>query len=208
MSTASNSETPSWDDQHGWLAELAADDLTDGEGVRPTLVAFNTEGPLFLATLRPFTKGGHHDPLIEVGALAMAMGARRLSVSLLGRAWSTEDPIPPVLPGTGDLRQPVLVVHSVDTVVDPHRKRSTIWPIADDNTLGEPLSADDGSGWVVDALSVMASSQDSGLNLPDIVGQAARCEALGHELAWGEEGLRQLELAAAASEPWLAGEAA
>ena len=70
MDPSPRTTEPVWEDQHQLLADLAVGDLRDGLDIRPTMVAFDAAGSLFLATVRPFDKGRHHDAIIEVGALA------------------------------------------------------------------------------------------------------------------------------------------
>ena len=111
-------DPPVWGDQPAFLTDLAVADLEAGMAVRATLVAFRGEQPLVLATLRPFASGAHHDAIIEVAALAWSLRADRVALSLSGRAWSLEDPVPPVVEGVGDLRQRVVVVHVAEATPD------------------------------------------------------------------------------------------
>jgi hypothetical protein len=87
-----------WDEVEQFMIAEAERDLEAGNEVRPCFAAFACEAPLVLAFLRPFPKGGYHDPLIELLALAAPLNADRLKLSLSGRAWSMDDPIPPVDP--------------------------------------------------------------------------------------------------------------
>ncbi|WP_108664645.1 hypothetical protein [Euzebya rosea] len=216
MDQSRHTTAPAWEDQQQLLVDLAVDDLRAGLDIRPTMVAFDADGPLFLATVRPFDKGRHHDAIIEVGALAMALQARRLAISLGGRAWSQDDPIPPVLPDVGDLRQRVLVVHSVDAANGPADCRTTVWPVrgarvGEDVSLGDPVASDDGVGWVVDAMAVMVDPRNQEpVSEQEVAEQVIRCDRLGHQLAWSGPGLVRLDRAMTAhfGGPWLAGEAA
>ncbi|WP_341254012.1 hypothetical protein, partial [Euzebya pacifica] len=216
MDPSPHTTEPVWEDQHQLLADLAVGDLRDGLDIRPTMVAFDAAGSLFLATVRPFDKGRHHDAIIEVGALAMALRANRLAISLGGRAWSRDDPIPPVLPDVGDLRQRVLVVHSVDAAAGRPECRTTVWPVRgergdDDVSLGDPVASDDGVGWVIDAMSIMVDPRNQeDVDEEEIGQQVIRCDRLGHQLAWSGPGLVRLDRAMTAhfGGPWLAGEAA
>lgn len=178
---------PRWHDQRHFLIDLAVTDLAGGGEVRPTLVAFCGEQPLFLATLRPFDQGAHLDAIVEVGALAAGVGADRVALSLSGRAWSQADPIPPVLGPDCDLRQRVIVVHAADATSDDPMCTSTIVPfdVGPDGTvvLGEGIADQAGEGWVPRALVVMATSGPPA-DEADVARQLVRCERLGHGLAW------------------------
>ncbi len=183
---------PRWADQPTLLLDLAVSDLEQGTGILPNLVAFRGEEALVLATLRPFDRGGHHDPIIEVATLAAVLGADRLVVSLGGRAWSMDDPIPPVLPDGPDLRQPVVVVHQVDASVDPPRVSSTVQPYdleeggADDGSvvLGTAMTVDDGTGWVPRVLLTVATACRGPRSDEDLWALVSSCEGRGHRFAW------------------------
>lgn len=198
---------PRWTDQSSLLTDLALQDLRDGGEVRPTFVAFRGDDALFLATLRAFAKGAYHEPMIELGVLAMHMGADRLAVSFGGRAWSLQDPVPPIVPELGergDLRQRVLLVHAVDGTQRPLRAQVRIHPVGGRGRnlrLDPPLDRHQGEGWIPDALEVFVEQGiGEGTLLAagdgpdgDLAAVAARCERAGHSLAWGEAGLRLLE---------------
>ncbi len=147
-----------WTVARDFLREAARADL-DGKGeVRPCLAAFCGDRAAFVAFVRPFAKGGYADPLIELLAAAGGIGADRLALSIAGRAWSMNDPVSPVVPGAGDLRQRVLclflvqadetaeVVHPFDIVDGAVR-----W--------GEPLQ-ERSSGWIPQALQIAARCVD------------------------------------------------
>lgn len=195
---------PDWSDQGQLLIDLAVADLQAGHDICPTMVAFRGDQPLFLATLRPFLRGLHEDPIIEIAALAMGLAADRVLLSLSGRAWSLDDPIPPVLPDVGDLRQRVIVLHRADATTDDPIARSTIVPVevvdpddASDPTAqpgsgvrvhtGPPLTDVDGEGWVPRALMTLVSAGEGRVDpedLEDLGVQVRRCEQLGHRVAW------------------------
>jgi hypothetical protein len=185
---------PRWHDQRDLLLDLAAADLRAGAPVRPTLVAFAGDQPLFLATLRPFARGRHADAVVEVGALALGLRADRLALSLAGRAWSTEDPIPPVS-ADADLRQRVVVVHAVDAAGAEPSGTTTVVPydVAADGAvaLGPAVGDDAGQGWVPVALMAMARAAALPDDRPDaddeLGAQVLRCERLGHVLAWSRQ---------------------
>lgn len=190
---------PTWADQTRLLLDLALGDLDEGGDVLPTMVAFRGDEALFLATLRPFSPGDHEDAVLEVGALAAALRADRLLLSLTGRAWSLHDPIPPVVPGGPDLRQRVVVLHRVDATTDDPTCLTTVVPIevADDGQVltGPALTDLDGEGAVPRALLVAATLASGRWQRDELALQVLRCEQLGHRIAWGAGTLEAVELA-------------
>lgn len=199
MTAASPSTPPpAWADQGRLLIDLALADLDAGHPVLPTMVAFRGDDALFLTTLRPFASGEHHDPIIEVGAVALTLGADRLALSLSGRAWSLRDPIPPVLSDGSDLRQQVIVIHLADAVGEDPLCLTTIVPVdVDDDgvSAGPPLTDVAGEGWVPQALLVLARDPMPRYRAEDLAAQVVRCERLGHRFAWAPATCEVVELA-------------
>ncbi|WP_370327911.1 hypothetical protein [Euzebya sp.] len=194
-----DSTATTWASQTRLLIDLAITDLEAGTGVRPSLVAFSGDDPLVLATLRPFDHGAHLDAVIEVGALVAGLGADRVAMSLSGRAWSLDDPIPPVLGPGADLRQRVIVVHRAEASSDDDADASVLTTIvpydidADDVvTTGPAFSDEGGEGPLTRALAVVvdhgravaAGARERGLDAEDVGRQVLRCESLGHRLSW------------------------
>ena len=178
----------SWGDVDRFLLDSAADDLARGSTIIPCVVAFQADTPLFFAGLRDFAKGEYHHPMIELLALSGALGADRLAAAFPGRAWSWDDPVPPVVEGVGDMRQRVLVATFVDATSTPTRRTSTIAPYdVDGNSViwHEPLRNEVGEGWVSEALTVAAESREQLLSDADGArAQALRCQQLGHLLGF------------------------
>lgn len=177
------------------LLAFAEIDLRADGAVRPTLAAFDGEEALFLAFLRPFVDG-YVDPIIEVTALACPMGADRLALSVGARVWSADDPVVPVC-DDGDLRQRVVVVHEVDGHGrDEPTCHTTLIPFdpgTDGPRFGEAVDPGAGEGWLPDVLRTIVGARGSITGPPEeILGQIARCDALGHEFAWGAGGLARL----------------
>lgn len=181
-----------WDE---WVVELlrAGADLDlriDGEAI-PRFIAAEGERPLVVADVRPFPKGRYHDPLIELMALAVPMGADRVAVGITGRVASLEDPIPPVVDGVGDLRQRVLVIELVDGHRQPARASTVLVPF--DLAGGEvrwhaPFDPGPGEGWIPAALSLLVDRRDEMDVRPgDVLEQAERCAMLGHSLTFEAE---------------------
>lgn len=171
------------DDLHRWYAEL------DAPEPRPHLAGFAGDDAIILIGLRPFGPGAYGGPLVEAMALALPLGADRVSLAMPGRAWSLDDPVPPVTEDA-DLRQRVLM----QVVVDGHgRTPPTVtmrlhpFTIGRDDAIawGEALDPGPGEGWIAEALAAMVAGRDEiGLDADAgaIADQAARLHHLGHEV--------------------------
>jgi hypothetical protein len=175
----------SWERLEDLFVGCATKDLEACGEVDPVLAAYRGEEALFLAWLRPFEKGCYDGPLIELLALAMPLDADRLALSIAARAWSLEDPIPPVTEDA-DLRQRILVVHVVDGAASPVRTASAIHPFdlgPEGVSWGEVQRFGPGEGWIPRALEVSIASRHQ-LQAPDseIRKQAERVIDLGHKL--------------------------
>jgi hypothetical protein len=120
-------EQPGFEDAEPLLLCLLADDVEDGRGSAPTLLAFAGDRPLGSVRLRPHAPGELVTVLVEVLALVLPVGADRIVLGLPGRAWSTADPITPVADGV-DLRQPVAVTVVADAHRGPCRLRIRLHP--------------------------------------------------------------------------------
>lgn len=176
------------DDLHRWYAELDAPDP------RPHLVGFAGERPAVLVGLRPFPPGGHRGPLVEALALALPLGADRVSLGLPGRAWSLDDPVPPVTEGA-DLRQRVLTQVAVDGHgTGPPTVRTRLHPFraVGDGGLVWDAAVDPGpaSGWVTDALVTLLDRRTEavlGLTDDQVGAQLTRLLHLGHEVLLPED---------------------
>ena len=175
-----------WDDVEQHLIEEADADLAETGDVRPCMAAFAGDTALALAFVRPFERGRYHDAIVELLALVVPLGADRLALSLGARAWSWEDPLPPVIEGVGDLRQRVVVILRVDGADGDVTRTSSLHPFDCDGqsvTWGAALH-ERGEGWVGEAMEAMIRERDQ-LRVPvaDVVSQLYRCERLGHTVA-------------------------
>lgn len=183
-----------WDDVDDFLIRQAEADLAACGQVRPCLVAFAGDEPLLVAFVRPFPKGHYEAPLTELLALTAALAADRLALSVAGRAWSLDDPVPPVLEGVGDLRQRVVCTL---TATDSGC-RQLLHPFTatrDEIAWGQPLCQNSASGWIARALQVAVSRRDQLAASADEAGrQALRCARLGHELALDPGVVRRLSV--------------
>lgn len=188
-----------------WVVELlraAADlDLRTGHVARPRFVAARGDEPLFYAELRPFPDRCYQEPLVELMALAAPLGADRLAVAMTGRVSSLDDPIPPVIPGVGDLRQRALVLQLADGHGHEAVGRSVLVPFALDGQelrWEEPLAPGPAEGWIASAFAVMIDQRDELAAPTDVIReQAERCLGLGHALAVGDATADRLGLEAA-----------
>ena len=178
-----------WNETESYLIAEAGHDLTDSEDVRPCMVAFRDEEPLFVAFLRSFAKGAYDDPIVELLALAAPLDANRLAVSVAGRAWSFEDPVPPVVEGVGDLRQRVLCITVVEAQGPAVDVRSVVVPFfrTPEGLSWEPaLRTAGGEGWIPSALRLAVEHRSQmSASRRDIRRQARRCVRLGHLLGFG-----------------------
>jgi hypothetical protein len=102
-----------WDDVTEHLLALATLDLDDGRPPRPTLLGYAGDDPIALVGLRPFAPGQVATALAELLGLLLPLGADRVALGVPGRAWSLDDPIPPVVDDV-DLRATVLTVLTAD----------------------------------------------------------------------------------------------
>jgi hypothetical protein len=139
--------TTRWCDDTVRLLQLAANDLADGLPPRPTLTAYAGEQPLAIVGLRPFGPGELLGPLVELAALLLPLGADRFGLAVPGRAWSLDDPVPPVLDEV-DLRRTVLTVLQIDGHgTDAPRTDGTLHPYEVDASGQVVFDTAIGVGW-------------------------------------------------------------
>ena len=189
-----------WDDVIEDLLGFAQDDLGRDGAVEPVLVAFRGDQERLVAWLRPFPKGGYRRPIEELVALAVPLGADRYAAMFGGRAWSVDDPVPPVT-ADGDLRQRVVSITAVDGSArgeEPvHRNVLAPFELGDP---GDPGEVGEGSGpvrwgtriehdlpvlesWIPWALDAAARAPEAFTASPALLrDQAERCTRLGHDV--------------------------
>lgn len=192
-----------WEDAPRLLRRLAAQDLAAGRPPSPALVAHEGERPLALLTLRPFADGEAIRALVEVLALLLPLGADRTALALPGRAWSLDDPIPPVT-DDADLRARVLVVITADAHDGPCDSAATLWPYSLDASSGHWQAPVDVPGPLSGpAVAVLTTLLDRRDELPvghgdelRLAAQLARVLLRGHEVTLAPEVARRLEAAA------------
>jgi hypothetical protein len=177
-----------WEERRAYLLTEARQDLEVAGEVRPCLLAFQGTAPLLVAYLRAHDHGRHLDALFEVLTVAAPLGADRLALSLAGRAWSLHDPIAPVIPGLGDLRQRVLCIEEAVTRRDRVHLSTAAIPYhqAEDGTVTW-LPPIDSTGAISRVATTLAAAlhHRGRLAAPPatIRRRALHCTALGHLLA-------------------------
>lgn len=191
-----------WNDVEPYLIREADADLAEGDDIRPCMVAFRDDEPLFVAFLRSFAKGEYDGPVIELLALAAPLQANRVALSIGARAWSFEDPVPPVVQGVGDLRQRVLYITTAVEGAAGVGMSSALVPFqrTGKDIRWEPAVRDDGGqGWICGALRLAVEHRGQMVVPPrEIRRQARRCVRLGHLLALDEQVAAGLGLRGAA----------
>ena len=187
-----------WEEAEPFLIERAAEDLRSGGEVHPCLVAFAGVHPLLVAWLRPFAKDAYADPMTELLALAVPLGANRLAASFGGRATSLSDPVPPVCEGVGDLRQRVLCIERADAVGRRVRASSTMLAfdlLAGQVGWGQRLDHDGPTGWINAAMAAaLQGRRRLRAEAGQIREQALRCDRLGHRMVLAPAALARLDL--------------
>lgn len=180
---------PAWAEARDTLLGAAGAALDLGLVPTPMLLAYEGDEPLATVLLRPFGSGELTNVLVETLALLLPIGADRLALTVPGRAWSTDDPIPPVTPEV-DLRRPVVVLTSADAHRGPCQLESSLHPY----TFG-----DEGWSWDDDvaldgldapataALRILLGSRDELSSSPDrldlrVAAQFTRILLLGHDV--------------------------
>jgi hypothetical protein len=176
------------------LVEAAAADLKDTGEVQPALIAFTGQALRFVAWLRPFAEGQHHQPLVELLALAGPLGCDRLMVSLGGRVWPRDRP---AAARHGDRGHRALVVHAVEGTRQPPHAWTALRPVVagagDTPALAGSRDPGPAQGWVSQALlTAVRQRQWLAAPWPTIAEQAARVDALGHALYLPPELLTRL----------------
>lgn len=148
------------------------------------LVGLAGDDELVRIDLRRAGRDGQWDVLVEALALALPLGCDRVSITLPGRAWSWDDPIPPVLDGVGDLRQRVYVEVRGDGTATPPRMTSHLHPFRIGHhclTWGDPVDPGDGIGWVQEMLRAGLLGRHELTATPDrLEAQAVRLVLRGH----------------------------
>lgn len=176
-----------WESSEEFLLGVAENDLRRDGSVQPCLTAFAGEQPLLVGWLRPHPPGGYVQPVVELLALAGPLGADRLHLSVSGRAWSLDDPIPPVS-GDADLRQRAVVLMRADGHGRTEaRMASAIHPFDLDGdvvTWHDRVDPGPPEGPLPDLFRTsVIVMRDLHAPIDQLRDQARRCVLLGHTLA-------------------------
>ncbi len=187
-----------WEDRRAFFADEARRDLEAGLDVRPCLVAMSQEERLFVAFLRAYEREDALHALIELLALAVLLGADRLALSRSGWARSLHEPVAPVVAGSGDRRQRVLVIEEVDAARDATVTCGVVVPfhLEDGAVRWEaPMAVEEATSAVTAALALaVAGREGPAAGDREIRRQARRCVRLGHLLGFAEPVFERLAL--------------
>jgi hypothetical protein len=142
---------------------------------------------------------------VELLALLLPLGADRVAMSLPGRAWSTRDPIVPVVDDV-DLRATVLVLLDADACDGPCRIASAVHPVTAGASwhIDPPLAPEESpQAPLADALRILLDARDE-LSAPDdggaaLAAQYGRVLLLGHDLVLAPEAALRIGRATAAT---------
>ena len=180
-----------WEDAEDLLLAGAETDLHAGYPPLPTIAAFVGDEVVAFGVLRPLDERGPLPALVEVLALLLPCGVDRVALLLPGRAWSLDDPIPPVC-AEGDLRSRVVVLVHADGAGAACRPRARILRIEPEDGSGRWGLTDTGvdatevEAPLVDALRILLDARGEMVADTDnaaLVAQLGRVLLLGHELA-------------------------
>lgn len=176
--------------RHHWDDRLAAvvawceiDHELDGAPL-PRLLGYVEDELVVIIDLRPFPSGGFESAFGEAAAAVLGMGCTGVVAAMAGRAWSLDDPIPPVVDMI-DFRQRVVTVTAVrrgdppELVILPFelpdadlRWLPRVGPRRDDSWIGQGLD--------------VAVTTGLGATVDEAADQLARCIRLGHRVAIAE----------------------
>jgi hypothetical protein len=191
--------TTRWADDTDRLLTLAGCDLTEGLPPRPTLTAYAGDESIAVVGLRPFGPGELLHPLIELAALLLPLGADRFGLAVPGRAWSLDDPIPPVV-DEADLRATVLTVLRIDGHgTDEPWTDGTLHPYEVDAAgraaFGPALDVGWPEGPATDGLLTLVRRRGDVVSTAPVatVVQFARCLLRGHQVVLAPEVADHLE---------------
>lgn len=194
--------THAWDETTDRLLMLAALDLESGLPPRPTLSAHAGAEAIAIAGLRAFGPGDLLQPLLELCALLLPLGADRFALAVPGRAWSLDDPIPPVVDEV-DLRQRTLTVLTLDaTRAGPPHAGGSLFPyeLGDDGAVRFDAEVEVGwpQGPATDGFRHLVGERhrlrDHGPGRRDqVVVQFARCLLRGHHVVLAPDVADHLE---------------
>ena len=192
-----------WDEVELDLQVEATLALDEGYAPEPLLVAFDDQEPVAIVGLRPFEADGVLQALVEVLALLLPLGARRVALTLPGRARDVPGSGPTALTAAGT-PSALVVVATADAVGDgPTRLRARVLPLAHDGDCWqwqEQGAVDvDADEWdITQALAVLLDAPtpleaEAAQDRTQLQAQLARCLLLGHVVTLAPPAADRLE---------------
>jgi hypothetical protein len=192
-----------WDEVELDLQVEATLALDEGYAPEPLLVAFDEHEPVGIVGLRPFDSDGVLQALVEVLALLLPLGARRIALTLPGQARDVPDggPSAPTASGT---QGPLVVLATADAVGQgATRLRARVLPLAHDGDCWQWQEQDavdvDAGVWdVTRALAVLLEAPaplaaEADRERTQLQAQLGRCLLLGHMVTLAPPAADRLE---------------
>ena len=175
-----------WGDRVATVRAWCELDHEVGDQPRPRLLGYLDDRLAIAIDLRPFPPGGMHRPLTEAMAALAGVGCTGIVAAFPGRAWSMQDPIPPVTEGV-DLRQRVVVVTSARR---GDRPACVVLPFEADADGLRWLSvlAMPGPDERIGRMLEVTVMHEFDATVEEASRQLARCVALGHTVAMAGAG--------------------
>ncbi len=179
-----------WDEVELDLQVEATLALDEGYAPEPLLVAFDEQEPVAIVRLRPFEPDGVLQALVEVLALLLPLGARRIALTLPGVARDVPDEAPSALTASGTPTA-LLVLATADALGQgPTRLRARVLPLAHDGDCWQWQEHDavdvDADEWdITSALAVLLEAPapleaEAAQDRTQLQAQLGRCLLLGH----------------------------
>lgn len=194
-----------WEKVDDLLLAGAETDLYAGSTPLPTLAAFAGDTVVAYGVLRPFDERGPVPALVEILALLLPCEVDRIALLLPGRAWSLQDPVPPVC-ADGDLRPRVAVLITADGLQRPCAPATRLLAVEPSESGYGPRLVDTGvdsrevEAPVVDALRILLDGRNAVVadtDSSELIAQLGRVLLLGHEVALSPQLTERLTLASA-----------
>jgi hypothetical protein len=194
-----------WEDVTEDVLWMVEPEVAAGFPPPPVLAAFAGDEPVAVVGLRPFGPGEVVDPLVEVLALLLPLGADRVVLALPARIWDADDPCAGDVAGV-DLRTTAVAI----TTVDGHGRATpdlhgSVHPYGIDDHGGHgwlptDLPADLGApeGPATPSLACLVGGRDQLAAEPDpttVALQFARCLLRGHKVILSPHVAERLEAA-------------
>lgn len=177
--------------------------LDEGYAPEPLLVAFDEKEPVGVVGLRPFEPEGVLQALVEVLALLLPLGARRVALALPGRARDVAGAGGTALTAE-DPYAALVVLATADAIGDgPAELRARVLPMRHDGDCWQWQEQDvvdvDADEWdITRALGVLLDAPapleaDAAQDRTQLQAQLARCLLLGHVVTLAPPAADRLE---------------